>query len=257
MYAVRQPAAQVELGMDGRYDAADHWIVIRTVNAGGPGDLAGVRAGDRVIAVDGLGLESMRPFDEIWYRSRPGDAVELTVERPGQPERLILHANFGAAQSESSEVGLVKASVLELTKSFPILFLVVGLAVLLLRLDDGNAWLLALLFGGFIAVPGFPSFARLSPGLADFAQAYRASFLGMFGALFYLFFAVFPARSPLARGLPWLKWIGFVLGACIVLPGLSVGDATAPAMFVNLVGQGAASKTVVSFFFFSRWDWCH
>jgi sigma-B regulation protein RsbU (phosphoserine phosphatase) len=246
MYAVRQPAAQVELGIDGRYDAANHWIVIRIVNQGGPGELAGVRAGDRVIAVDGVGLESMKPFDKIWYRSRPGDPVELTIERPGQPGRLILHANFSAAQPKSTEVGLVKASVLELTNSFPVLFLVVGLAVLFLRLDDGNAWLLALLFGGFIAVPGFATFVRLSPGLADFAQAYRASFLGMFGALFYLFFAVFPARSPLDRLLPWLKWIAFVLGACIVLPGLSVGDATAPAMFVKLVGPGAASKTVAS-----------
>jgi hypothetical protein len=35
---------------------------------------------------------------------------------------------------------------------YPLGFLVVGVAVLLLRAHDANAWLLALLFGGFLAV---------------------------------------------------------------------------------------------------------
>jgi len=40
------------------------------------------------------------------------------------------------------------------------------LAVLFLRLEDPNAWLLALMFGGFIAVASFPDwFAGLGPSL--------------------------------------------------------------------------------------------
>jgi hypothetical protein len=35
-------------------------------------------------------------------------------------------------------------------------FAVVGLTVLFFRLEDPHVWLLALLFGGFPATPGFP-----------------------------------------------------------------------------------------------------
>ena len=41
----------------------------------------------------------------------------------------------------------------DIANTYPVAFLVVGLAVLFLRLEDPNAWLLALMFAGFIAIP--------------------------------------------------------------------------------------------------------
>ena len=41
----------------------------------------------------------------------------------------------------------------DIANTYPVGFLVVGLAVLFLRLEDPNAWLLALMFAGFIAIP--------------------------------------------------------------------------------------------------------
>ena len=38
----------------------------------------------------------------------------------------------------------------------------------------------------------------------------------MIGASFYFLCAVFPARSPLDRRLPWLKWVAVVLGLGLV-----------------------------------------
>ena len=75
-------------------------------------------------------------------------------------------------------------------------------------------------------------------------MTYRAVFLGLFGALFYLFFAVFPTRSPLDRRIPWLKWVALMLGASIALPGLHVGDVRAPAVLIRIVGQSVASIAV-------------
>jgi len=58
----------------------------------------------------------------------------------------------------------------------------------------------------------------------------------MLGPLFYLFFAVFPLRSPLDRRFPWLKWAGLAFGACIVLPGLRAGHPGLPRALAEVVG---------------------
>ena len=53
----------------------------------------------------------------------------------------------------------------------------VGLAVLFLRLEDPNAWLLALMFGGFIAVPDVQM--GLGSSWRGFTIAYRTIFNSM------------------------------------------------------------------------------
>lgn len=72
----------------------------------------------------------------------------------------------------------------------------VGLGVLFLRLEDPNAWLLALLFGSWSGAAGFPDFRGLGPSLRPFAMVCKAIFVSWLAAFFYFFFAVFPARSP-------------------------------------------------------------
>jgi phosphoserine phosphatase RsbU/P len=248
MYAVRQ-GSPVELGFDSRYSTADRCSTVRTVEKGSPAEQAGLQAGDRILALDGRRVESPVLFDEIWLRSRPGDSIQLTVERPGQPTTLVLHATFRVATPHSSELGLVKKSALQVIGSYPVPFVAVGLAVLFLRTDDRNAWMLALLFGGFIAVPEPTSFALRSPLLQAFFIAYRTIFLALFAAMFYLFFAVFPTRSPIDRRLPWLKWLAFLLGISIMLPGLGVGTVQPPAALVRLIGEPAASKSVLFYIY--------
>ena len=102
---------------------------------------------------------------------------------------------------------------------YPLVFLTVGLAVLFLRLEDANAWLLALMFGGFIAIPSFAnSFLGVPPSLRPLAMAYRAIFNNLAPTFFYFFFAIFPTRSPLDRRLPWLKWLALMIGVALALP---------------------------------------
>lgn len=249
MNVVRHPGAPVELGFDSEYSATDHWSTVIAVQTGSPAEKAGLRLGDHLLAVNGRDLSTPEPFDQVWFHSQPGDSVELTVARNGEPATLTLRGIFRAAKAETAEGGLARASAQELTSSYPVLFLAVGLAVLFLRVDDRNAWLLALLFGGFIAIPAFPNFTRLSSGMRGFAMDYRAIFLGFFGALFYLFFAVFPARSPLERRAPWLKWVAFVVGACVAVPSLRAGDLQAPTALSQMVGQHAASRMVLGYIY--------
>jgi len=174
--------------------------------------------------------------DQAYLHGRPGDVVEITVERAGEPKPLVLHGVFRAAPLASASEGLAKSSAQQITGSFPIPFVLVAFAVLLLRLEEPNAWLLAMLFCAFVATPGFHN-SGISPALSAFVLVFRAVFAGMLCPLFYLFFAVFPVQSPLDRRLPWLKWAGLLLGICTVIPGLRTGDPTFPAAVAHLVGS--------------------
>jgi sigma-B regulation protein RsbU (phosphoserine phosphatase) len=101
--------------------------------------------------------------------------------------------------------------VLQIMRSYPILFLVVGLSVLFLKVGDPNAWLLALFFAGFIALPDIPPGAYPST-LRGFMMAFHVVLGGLAPAVLYSFLAVFPGPSPLERRAPWLKWAFLILG---------------------------------------------
>ena len=251
MYAVRYPGPVVELGFNQlhnpHYEASTHSLLVDDVIDGSPAKEAGLRPGDRITAVNGRALGAEISLDESYIRGHPGVAVTLTVERPGEPDPLFLHAVFRAKRSPNrTGEGLARSSALQVIGLFPIPFLLVGFAVLFLRLEDPTAWLLALLFCAFIGAPDFVFPAGVSPSLVAFALAFRAIFLGMLGPLFYLFFAVFPAQPRLDRLFPWLKWAALAFGACIALPGLWAGHPSLPRVAVQMVGTRNADLILSS-----------
>ena len=250
MYDARHPNNPVELGFnrqhDTTFDETTHSILILDVVPSSPAERAGLRVNDRILAIDGHPLDTMAPFYETWSRSRPGGSVEMTVARDSEPRPVILHGVFRPFTSGGEQLGLVRTSALQVARSYPVLFLVVGLAVLFLRLEDPNAWLLALLFCAFVAAPSFSNAWSMHPLLRTFAFAYRTIFLGMLCSLFYLFFAVFPARSWVDRRFPWLKWAGLGFGVTFELPGLLNGNPQMPVLVVRLMGAHAAEVTRLS-----------
>jgi hypothetical protein len=116
-----------------------------------PADQVGLRPGDRIVAVDGQKLDSLRPFYESIIVGQK-DTIELTVQdaRSSGGVRQLRLALRGGKPSPMRMTQL--QHVLDLPMGyFPLGFLFVGLTVLLLRPDDPNAWLLALFCGSFIA----------------------------------------------------------------------------------------------------------
>ena len=239
MYAVRS-TPQVELGFNKDhsppYDEKTHSQPVQDVLGGSPAERAGLRAGDRIIGVDGRKLNADIGSDEAYVHGRPCDPVEITIARAGEPNPLILHGVFRAATPARMSEGLAKSSALQVMGLFPIPFLLVGFAVLFLRLEEPKAWLLALLFCAFIGAPGLLNPLAISNPLRAFALAFRAVSLGMLCPLFYLFFALFPLRSPLDRRFPWLKWAGLLWGILIVVPGLRTGEPTLPRVVSHWAG---------------------
>jgi len=245
MYAVRRSGPAVELGFNNHhnpeYDERTHSQSVEDVTPGSPAERAGLRVGDRVIAVNGRALDTDIASTDAYVHGRPGEPVELTVERAGEPMLLALHGIFRAVPLAGASEGLARSSAQEVTGSFPIPFLLVGFTVLFLRLEERNAWLLAFLFCAFAAAPPLPNSAGIPPPLREFMFAFRAVFAGMIAQLFYLFFAVFPVQSPLDKRLPWLKWVGLLYGACLVIPGLRTGSPSLPHVIVRLLGSRNAN----------------
>lgn len=214
----------VELGFDNKYLPLQHCQLVQSVERHSPAERAGMKPGDRIIRINGDPIEEDRTITLVWSRHKPGDTVELTVERPGIPNPLILHGTFRPSSATSAEAGVARDVGEDITRLLPVPFLTVGFAVLFLRLEDPNAWLLALLFGGFIAIPGLPGwFTNLPSELRYPALAYWDIFNNAEAPLFFLFFATFPTRSPLDRRLPWLKWFGLAVGAGLAALSLRFG----------------------------------
>jgi hypothetical protein len=238
---VRFPNSQVELGFNLQhselYEEKTHSILVKDVVNDSPAERAGLRAGDRIIGVNGRMLSTSAPYDEAYARSHPGDSVELTIARPGELGPVILHGIFRARPLAQAQEGLAKSSAQQVLWSFPVLFLLVGFAVLFLRLDAPNAWLLALMFCAFAGAPDISTPLALSHAARAFAFAYRAIFNGMLCSFFYLFFAVFPMSSPLDRRLPLLKWAVLALGAASVWPALRTGETKFPQVVSELTGE--------------------
>ena len=211
----------VELGFDDQYLEAEHCELVKSVQRGSSVESAGLSAGDRILEINGRPIENPFSLRDVWDRRHPGDAIKLTIQRAKGAAPFVIEAVLRGPHPLPKEERVERDVGRDIANTSPLAFLVVGLAVLFLRLEDPNAWLLALLFAGFIAIPGAPnSFAGLNPSLRAFAMAYRALFDNMATPLFYFFFAVFPTRSPLDRRIPWLKWIALLVGAFMAPPAV-------------------------------------
>jgi phosphoserine phosphatase RsbU/P len=215
----------VELGFDNKYLPAERSQLVQSVVFDSPAEHAGLKRGDRIVAIYGSPLQDESSLIRIWAQHKPGDAVQLTVVRPGNRSPIVLNATFRASGEARAEAGVAAHVGQGIVRVFPIVFLTVGLTLLFLRVDDRNAWLVALMFAGFVAVPAFSnSFLGVPSVVRPLATAYRAVFNNLVAALFYFFFATFPVRSPLDRRHPGLKWAVLVIGILIAAPALSSGD---------------------------------
>jgi sigma-B regulation protein RsbU (phosphoserine phosphatase) len=112
----------------------------------------------------------------------------------------------------------------------------VGLTVLALRLEDRNAWLLALLFAGFIC--GAPLFeGSINPHLRGWVTFYKMTFGPLGAGIFCYFFLTFPVPSLIDRRMPQLKSVLLSVTAAYSIPlGLACLVAGGLLPYYSLVG---------------------
>jgi len=254
MYYIRRPLPMppVEIGFDESYSSAG--IEIQNVHPNSPGEQSGLKANDRIIAINGRTADSPAAWNDLmsrtWRSSQPGETVTLTLQRPGHSQPLVITPQFRARQGAGDTGGIARTIAVQILDLYPLLFLIVGLAVLFLRVEDRNAWLLALVFGTFIAAADMPDeFAAAPPNLQSFMLAYRTMMGSVLTGLFYFFFAVFPTRSPIDRKVPWLKWALLLACLCLGLGGYRHGDYRALPVMLAVVPDHIAqdARRVVSY----------
>ena len=61
-------------------------VLLSNVMSGGPADLAGLRADDRIVAIEGRQVSGMLDLKQAMIRTREGDRVSVTVERDGSEQ---------------------------------------------------------------------------------------------------------------------------------------------------------------------------
>jgi sigma-B regulation protein RsbU (phosphoserine phosphatase) len=223
LYAVRQQP-KARLGVDSRYSPPERAVLVERVHEGSPAALADLRRGDAIVAFDGERLRGPNPLLDLVLSRSPGDPVRLSVERPTDHGRASFDVDLVLAVPEPQALGRLLA--IQLVSLYPVPFVVVGLGVLLLRPDDRNAWLLALVFAGLVAGAPVQELPHVPWLLRRFCLAYQITLAGLLPGFVLFFFSVFPGRSALDRRVPWLKWSWLGAGAVVALPLAVLAAAT-------------------------------
>lgn len=187
----------------GGYSNDGHHFFINRVDPVGP--TAALRPGDEILAINGISPAQDFSILDWFDRVRPDMPFSMTVRRDGQV--LTIQNKTAPYPSGQHPLHTLKRRLLILNIW---LFLIVGLAVLALKPDSRQAWLLALLLGTFTGTmtDSYP-FSALGIYVEILVSLAKISALWFF-AIFPLFFLNFPARSPLLQRLPrlegWLYW---------------------------------------------------
>jgi uncharacterized protein YndB with AHSA1/START domain len=80
-----EPGGLLQAGVKAEEVDGRHRLYIQTVKPGGVAEAAGIQVGDTLKAWNGQELTRVATFWRLFWRTRPGERVTLTLERNGEP----------------------------------------------------------------------------------------------------------------------------------------------------------------------------
>jgi carboxyl-terminal processing protease len=109
-YAILQSDTNGQFGGVGiEIDTQSGFLTVVSPLEGTPADRAGIRAGDRIVAIDGRSAEGMVIDDAVrLMRGDAGSRVKLTIRRPGQDEPIEVELVRAVIRVESVEARLLE-----------------------------------------------------------------------------------------------------------------------------------------------------
>ena len=216
MYYIRfEPKAEFQFAFEPNIQ--EHDLGVTYVTPGGPASQAGLRTGDRILAINGHPVRSLKAYETVTFGGRPGDRVTLQVQSPNAETARSVEVKL--VQPDSPPRTVSQWVVHELLSSFPVPFVLVGIPLLFLRIDDRAAWLAAFCFSGLVASAPMEQLTGLMPaGMSNFTLAYMILFFVLAPTSMYWLFATFPAQSPLDSRIPWLKYVMLIAAASVAIP---------------------------------------
>lgn len=169
-------------------------------------------SGDQILALESRPLNAAKEVPEAVAASRPGDTLRLTFSEPdGRAiERDIAIPSQKTRFQQFSQFAIAIA----LRLLVPLVAMVLGFGVVLIRPSDRNAWLVLCLMLGFVATVHPPEWEGAVPDL-------RVVWGGLWNTVWpialMLFGIYFPTRSLRDQRWPWIKWVLLILFAAVGL----------------------------------------
>ncbi len=80
--------------------------VVMQVTANSPAEKAGLQMGDIITAVNGQAVDTDHPLNEVISQAKPGDTVELTVQRGTQKQTLKVTLGTNPDNSSAPYLGI-------------------------------------------------------------------------------------------------------------------------------------------------------
>ena len=194
-------------GWNGFSNDARHFY---TTHPDSLGPTAAAQSGDELIAINGTHPADDLGLLEFSDRSPVGTPFTMTFNRNGQVYTI-------ASSTSSYPPGKYpyRSRERQIYLLIWLVFLVTGLALLLLKAEDRQAWLLALMLGSFtgIMTDNYP-YSVIGVVPESLVAAAKISALWFF-PLFALFFLNFPERSRMLNWFPhlerWIYWSNYLL----------------------------------------------
>jgi sigma-B regulation protein RsbU (phosphoserine phosphatase) len=187
----------------------DRWVII-SVDAEGPA--AALRKDDVVFSINGVRPQDDPQVVNFAWQAPPGTAYPMVIEREGR----LIEFTFNTVRRPFFKPFLMWVGVLAQKVIYPLIFLLPGFVVFLLKPGDKQALLLALMLGTYFAISNY-ALPSLPAWLLYVAVAARI--LGtLFWPVFFHFFLVFPERSPLLRRFPRLEFYLYLPYLLTILP---------------------------------------
>lgn len=207
IYAIFLPKPGSYGGWGGTWDGKGEPLVTKVETTELQSQL---QVGDEVIAINGIKIKEDPTILGLEAAFPPGTRYTMTIRRAGQLHEVTAHTIAHQVERNINPGYFVM-----------LLFLVTAWIVFLLRPDDQQAWLLALMLSTMTGLMGGRAPTNLPAWLIVITGAARS--LGvLFLPILVHFFMLFPTPAPLLRR--WLRWTIWLYLPCflIVLPSLGL-----------------------------------
>lgn len=166
---------------------------------------AGLRTGDKLLAVDGKPFRGVGDYYEALQHAKPGDLLRVQAQAKDSPPRDVsISLRLNSAPSAAASDRALRIFLLLV----PWLMIGFGIWVAAVRVRDVRAWMLFFVLAGLSAL--YDNVRNLY-GYADFLRPITIGWQNFISNTFsiplLLFGIYFPDRLNLDRRFPWLKWL--------------------------------------------------